>query len=69
MRGAHKAANQACATRYADVVPCISTNATVRDLDRLREAVGDAQLTYWGTSYGTRIGYVYAHDRLLLVGS
>ena len=62
MRGTQKAANESCAARYADVVPYISTNATVRDLDRLREAVGDVQLTYWGTSYGTRIGYVYAHD-------
>jgi pimeloyl-ACP methyl ester carboxylesterase len=40
----------------------VDWNATVRDLDRLREAVGDQELTYWGTSYGTRIGYVYAHD-------
>ena len=62
MRTSEKAANEACAKRYADVVPYISTNATVRDLDRLREAVGDPKLTYWGTSYGTRIGYVYAHD-------
>lgn len=62
MRSAERAANESCAERYADVVPYISTNATVRDLDRLREAVGDQKLTYWGTSYGTRIGYVYAHD-------
>jgi pimeloyl-ACP methyl ester carboxylesterase len=62
MISAQKTANEDCAARYADVVPYISTNATVRDLDRLREAVGDTRLTYWGTSYGTRIGYVYAHD-------
>lgn len=62
MRTSEKVANEACAERYADIVPYISTNATVRDLDRLREAVGDLKLTYWGTSYGTRIGYVYAHD-------
>ena len=62
MRTSEKAANEACAERYADVVPYISTNATVRDLDRLREAVGDPKLTYWGTSYGTRIGFVYAHN-------
>jgi pimeloyl-ACP methyl ester carboxylesterase len=62
MRTSEKTANEACAGRYADVVPYISTNATVRDLDRLRQAVGDSKLTYWGTSYGTRIGYVYAHD-------
>lgn len=62
MRTSEKAANEACAQRSADVVPYISTNATVRDLDRLREAVGDPKLTYWGTSYGTRIGFIYAHD-------
>jgi pimeloyl-ACP methyl ester carboxylesterase len=61
MRTSAAASNSACAARYPDVVPYISTNATVRDLDGLRAAVGDKLLTYWGTSYGTRIGYVYAH--------
>lgn len=62
MRTSAQAANEDCAERYPDVVPFIGTNATVRDLDRMREAAGDPKLTYWGTSYGTRIGYVYAHD-------
>lgn len=62
MRASERAANAACQARYPDVVPYISTRATVRDLDALRAAVGDAKLTFWGTSYGTRIGYVYAHD-------
>lgn len=50
----------ACQANNADVVPYIGTNRTVRDLDALRAAVGDEQLTYVGFSYGTRIGYVYA---------
>lgn len=62
MRNSQAEANAACESLYSDVVPYISTNATVRDLDQLRAAVGDSKLTYWGTSYGTRIGYVYAHD-------
>lgn len=61
MRQTQAAANAACEAMYPDVVPYISTNATVRDLERLRVAVGDKKLTYWGTSYGTRIGYLYAH--------
>ena len=61
MRASEKAANEGCAQTNPDVVPYIGTNNTVRDLDRLRAAVGDDKLTYWGTSYGTRIGAVYAH--------
>jgi pimeloyl-ACP methyl ester carboxylesterase len=62
MRTTQAAANADCQARYPDVVPYIGTRATARDLDALRRAVGDRKLTYWGTSYGTRIGYVYAHD-------
>ncbi len=62
MRTSETKANADCAAKYPDVVPYIGTNSTVQDLDQLRAAVGDEKLTYWGTSYGTRIGYVYAHD-------
>lgn len=53
-------ANEACLERYSDVAPHVGTNNVVRDLDALRAAVGDQKLNYWGASYGTRIGYVYA---------
>jgi pimeloyl-ACP methyl ester carboxylesterase len=36
-----------------------STADTVRDLDYLRQLVGDAQITYRGLSYGTFIGQTY----------
>jgi pimeloyl-ACP methyl ester carboxylesterase len=38
----------------------ISTIETVRDLDLLRQLLGDAQLNYLGYSYGTQIGATYA---------
>ena len=38
----------------------ISTMETVRDLDLLRGLVGDSKLNYFGASYGTRIGALYA---------
>lgn len=60
MRSSEAAANRDCATRHPDVVPFISTVNTARDLNALRMAVGDRALTYWGTSYGTRIGAAYA---------
>ncbi len=37
----------------------ISTADTARDLDALRELVGDEQLTYVGLSYGSMIGQTY----------
>ena len=60
VRTATAIANADCLERYADVAPYVGTNSVVRDLDALRAAVGDRQLNYWGASYGTRIGYVYA---------
>lgn len=60
LRATTAAANAACAAKHGDVLPYLATNAVVRDLDALRAAVGDARLTYWGASYGSRIGYDYA---------
>jgi pimeloyl-ACP methyl ester carboxylesterase len=38
----------------------VGTANVVKDLDRLRAALGDAKLTYLGYSYGTKIGSEYA---------
>jgi pimeloyl-ACP methyl ester carboxylesterase len=38
----------------------MSTVEVAKDLDILRAVVGDAKLNYLGSSYGTRIGSVYA---------
>ncbi len=50
----------ACAERNADLLPYLGTDSVARDLDAIRQAVGDKQLTYLGFSYGTLIGSVYA---------
>jgi pimeloyl-ACP methyl ester carboxylesterase len=41
-------------------LPFLSTDAVARDLDLIRVAVGDEKLTYFGFSYGTLIGSLYA---------
>lgn len=38
------------------------TENVARDLDTIREALGDSKLTFLGYSYGTRIGAAYAED-------
>lgn len=50
-----------CEARNGDLLEHVSTAAFARDLDVLREAVGDEQLTYVGFSYGTDLGAVYAN--------
>lgn len=49
-----------CADRHGDLLPHLGTEAVARDLDRIRAALGDEQLTYVGYSYGTSIGQTYA---------
>jgi pimeloyl-ACP methyl ester carboxylesterase len=50
-----------CGERNAAVLPHLSTFTVAQDLDRLRQAVGDPRLTYWGVSYGTYLGATYAN--------
>jgi pimeloyl-ACP methyl ester carboxylesterase len=50
-----------CAQRGGAIADHMSTANVVRDLDQLRQAVGDAKLTYAGYSYGTMIGQTYAN--------
>ena len=50
-----------CGERNADLLPHLSTANVARDMDRLRQAVGDEQLTYLGSSYGTYLGATYAN--------
>lgn len=50
----------ACTDETFDVAPYLGTNNAARDLDLLREALGDDGLSYVGYSYGTRLGATYA---------
>lgn len=51
---------EACAENTGPLLGFVDTNSTVRDLDMMRAVVGDAQLNYFGYSYGTDIGARYA---------
>ncbi|MEV7357880.1 alpha/beta hydrolase [Kitasatospora sp. NPDC091276] len=51
---------EACARNGGPVLRSISTRNEARDVDRIREALGERRLSAWGTSYGTYAGAVYA---------
>ncbi|MGW5674453.1 alpha/beta hydrolase [Streptomyces sp. NPDC003860] len=50
-----------CARRSGKVLPHISTANAARDMDVIRHVLGDRKLHYFGFSYGTELGGVYAH--------
>ncbi|MFE0257044.1 alpha/beta hydrolase [Streptomyces sp. NPDC059010] len=50
----------ACARHSGPVLPHIGTVNASRDMDVMRQALGDKKLNYLGFSYGTRLGAVYA---------
>ena len=49
-----------CTIKYGDVLPHVGTRDVARDMDSVRAAMGDDQLSFLGFSYGTAIGQVYA---------
>jgi pimeloyl-ACP methyl ester carboxylesterase len=51
---------QSCMRESGPLLEHVSTMDTVRDLDLLRRLLGDSKINYLGSSYGTRIGALYA---------
>lgn len=49
-----------CRTNSGDLLDHISTLDTARDMDYLRHLVGEQKLNFFGISYGTALGAVYA---------
>ncbi|MEU2183048.1 alpha/beta hydrolase [Streptomyces thermolilacinus] len=50
-----------CARRSGKLIPHVTTSNTARDMDVIRHVLGDADLNYFGISYGTQLGAAYAH--------
>ncbi len=71
---AAKAAAASCAAAGADLAYFTTAN-TARDMDRIRQALGEPRISYWGQSYGTYLGTVYRAlfptrtDRMILEGA
>ncbi|MFF8725091.1 alpha/beta hydrolase [Streptomyces sp. NPDC015171] len=52
---------QGCRQAAGPLLAHVSTTDTARDMDLMRQVLGDAKLHYFGISYGTELGGVYAH--------
>ncbi|WP_405783130.1 alpha/beta hydrolase [Streptomyces sp. NBC_01378] len=53
--------NDACETNSGQVIPHVATTDAARDMDLMRQVLGDDKMHYFGISYGTELGGVYAH--------
>ncbi|MER7186241.1 alpha/beta hydrolase [Streptomyces hyaluromycini] len=53
--------NAACEKNSRTILPQVRTTDAARDMDLMRQVLGDRQLHYFGISYGTELGGVYAH--------
>lgn len=54
------ALGRGCAARSGALAAHVTTVEAARDMDVLRAALGESTLTYFGASYGTKLGATYA---------
>jgi len=50
-----------CEKSTGSLLSHVSTTDTARDMDLMRQVLGDDSMHYFGISYGTELGGVYAH--------
>jgi pimeloyl-ACP methyl ester carboxylesterase len=48
-----------CEKNSGEILPYISTEASARDIDSIRQALGEDQISYFGFSYGSELGSVW----------
>ncbi|MFD7291868.1 alpha/beta hydrolase [Streptomyces sp. NPDC059897] len=69
---ARAVAEQCAASKSSWMLPHVTTANSARDMDRIRAALGEPNISYLGGSYGTQLGSVYAtlfprrDDRIVL---
>ncbi|MFJ4643344.1 alpha/beta hydrolase [Streptomyces bobili] len=53
--------NAACEKKSKKILPYVRSTDAARDMALMRQVLGDDKLHYFGISYGTELGGVYAH--------
>ncbi|MEV6399405.1 alpha/beta hydrolase [Streptomyces sp. NPDC051907] len=61
LTGSLKDFADACEQNSGSELPYVGTENAARDMDLMRQVLGDDKLYYFGISYGTELGGVYAH--------
>ncbi len=51
---------EGCLERSGDILDHVGTNNSARDMDMIRRALGEEQISYFGFSYGSELGGVWA---------
>jgi pimeloyl-ACP methyl ester carboxylesterase len=57
---ADKAFADGCKRNNARVLPFVGTESSARDIEQIRLALGEDQITFFGFSYGSELGATYA---------
>ena len=60
LQQSYEAFFQGCMQHSDSLISHVTTVEAARDMDVLRAALGEAQLLYFGASYGTKLGATYA---------
>lgn len=53
---------QRCERAWGPLLRHLGSNQVVRDMDLIRQGLGEEKLNFIGASYGTRLGALYAHS-------
>jgi len=51
---------RSCRSKFPALFPTVNTTTSARDMDQLRAALGVRKIDFYGMSYGTALGSVYA---------
>ena len=49
-----------CVENNGDILPYVTTNNSARDIDSIRRALGEEEISYLGFSYGSELGATWA---------